>query len=140
MESVTISWIEEHSFRTLDAGCEGMLPKRLMLLALAKCAGITAMAVFEKMHVRIDGMQVEASGELTGAPEMAYTTFTSFRLRFRITCPGEQEQEKVLYALELTHEKYCGVGRMLSQVAPFSYDVEINGHMVGQVAAPVGMK
>ena len=44
---------------------------------------------------------------------------------YNVECSSEDDQAKVGRALELTHEKYCGMMQMLRKVAPVSHEIAV---------------
>ena len=53
----------------------------------------------------------------------AYTS--SFHVVYNVECSSEDDQAKVGRALELTHEKYCGMVQMLRRIAPVSREIAV---------------
>jgi putative redox protein len=44
---------------------------------------------------------------------------------YNVECSSEDDQAKVGRALELTHEKYCGMVQMLRRIAPVSREIAV---------------
>lgn len=130
MENIVVSLNADRGFALVGNTYENLSPKEFLLLSLGLCAAKTALALFDKMQLHVIAFEVETSATLTGEAGLAYTVFTSLHQHFRVGCPDPAGHGLVSHALRLTHDKYCGVGQMLSCVAPLSYEVAINGHPV----------
>lgn len=126
MKTVTIVWQGARDFDVLKGPCGDLAPKEQMLLALARCGGLTALSLFEKMHLELSAFAVEASGELTEPTEMAYSTFDRFTVRYTASCADPAQEGKIAHAIRLTEDKYCGVGQMMKKIAPLEFSVVVN--------------
>ena len=108
-----------------DVKCNDLNPKALLLYAGAKCAGMTAMKIMEKERIRPKRFEISMAGELSTDTVQAESTFLSFNVVYNVECDTEEEKTKVSRAINLTHEKHCGVVRMLRKIAPVSHEVAI---------------
>ncbi len=108
-----------------DVKCNDLNPKALLLYAGAKCAGMTAMKIMEKERIRPKRFEISMAGELSTDTVQAESTFLSFNVVYNVECDTEDDQAKVSRAINLTHEKHCGVVRMLRKIAPVSHEVAI---------------
>ena len=53
------------------------------------------------------------------------SVYRSFHVVYNVECSSEDDQAKVGRALELTHEKYCGMVQMLRRIAPVSREIAV---------------
>jgi putative redox protein len=99
----------------------GASPKGLLLSGLGGCTGIDVVSILEKMRVRLDGFEVEASAELT---EEHPKVFQNIHLRY--TFRGKElDREKLEKAVILSMDRYCGVSAMLAKAAPITWEIVI---------------
>ena len=99
IEKVTLQMSGNGKFRTENGtGCDAMNPKTLMLYAAAQCSAQTV---------------------------QSESVYRSFHVVYNVECSSEDDQAKVGRALELTHEKYCGMVQMLRRIAPVSREIAV---------------
>ena len=108
-----------------NIACSDLNPKALLLLAAAKCAGHTALMLMRKMHLAPKRLEIAYSGELDTETLQAESVFRSFHAVYNVACGPGSEQEKASRALELTHEKYCGMAQMLRKIAPLTHEIAV---------------
>ena len=112
----------------LDASVEsggmdsGASPKGLLLSGLGGCSGIDVVAILEKMRVRLDGFEVQASAELT---EEHPKVFKSIHLRY-VFKGKDLPMDKLERAVILSLDRYCGVSAMLAKAAPISWEIVVD--------------
>ncbi len=135
MEKVTIAWTHGTDFELRDQTCDRLNPKALLLYALARCAGMTAAAIFQKMEIEPESFEIICRGELSTPTLMAESVFVSLDMNYNVKCRRLKDQVRVSHALDLTHEKYCGLVKMMRKVAPLSHEIYIHSsETVGQQA------
>jgi len=99
---------------------KGPRPKQLMLSAIAGCTGMEIISVLEKMRLKIDGLEIDVTGELTdGQPKMYKSVHIIFKVKSLIP-----DKVKVERAINLSVEKYCGVVAMFRQFARVTSEIE----------------
>lgn len=114
------SQVNNHELVMDDAeGNAGPRPKPLLLSSLAACTGMDVVSILEKMRVKFSDFSMETEGDLTDEHPKVYS---EIRLIYKIRV-AEDDQEKVRKAVELSEEKYCGVGAMLKMVCPIHYSI-----------------
>lgn len=126
MESVKIKMTKTMGFETVGTRPASLNPKALMLLAAAKCSGMTAVTLFRKMQIHPKSFENECSGTLSTDHLMPESTFTAIDLTYNVECSTIDEQARVSHALNLTHDKYCGVVKMLRKIAPVAHEIYIH--------------
>lgn len=116
-----------------DVRCDKMNPKALMLLGLGRCAGLTAMSIFKKMNIKPESFEIECRGEISTPTLVAESVFTAVNIVYNVECETLSEQGRVSRALNLTHDKYCGMIKMIRKVAPLSHEIYIHStHSVSE--------
>ena len=105
---------------------EGPRPKVLMLLSLAGCSELDIASLFHKMRVVADRLEIEVSGELT---DTVPAVFTSFHIIYRVWGKND-DRDKIIKAIRLSEEKYCGVAVMYRKIGAVTYDIFINDNKV----------
>lgn len=90
---------------------EGPRPKSLMLVALGGCTGMDVASILRKMRVPFTSLRVEVSGHVT---EDHPRHFDTMHIKFFLS--GENiPHEKVEQAVNMSHEKFCGVSYSYKQ-------------------------
>lgn len=97
----------------------GTRPKVLMLASLAGCTGLDVVGMLNKMRVKFSDFSINVEGHLTETDPAIYDTVV---VNYTIKVSKEDE-EKVLKAIKLSKEKYCGVSKMFEAFAKVSFEV-----------------
>jgi putative redox protein len=97
----------------------GSRPKVLMLVSLAGCTGFDVVTILNKMRVKFSDFSVNIEGHLTETEPKIYD---KVHLNYSIKVKKEDE-EKVLKAVKLSKEKYCGVSKMFESFAKVSFEI-----------------
>jgi putative redox protein len=128
MKTNTI-WNTGHSFTShyqnntsieIDAKA-GFSPKALLLSGLAGCSGVDIVDILEKMRVPFASLEMEAEAEQTDEHPRVFKTI---HIIYRIKA-DEDQREKIIKAIDLSLEKYCGVAAMLKKNSKIEYTLEI---------------
>ncbi len=98
----------------------GTRPKALMLVSLAGCTGFDVVSILNKMRVNFSDLSVNVEGHLTETEPKIYD---KVHLNYSIRVKKEDE-EKVLKAVKLSKEKYCGVSKMFESFAKVTFDIK----------------
>lgn len=126
----TTTWLSGKAFEseqpngakiTINA-TSGFSPKALLLSGLAGCSGVDIIDILEKMRVPFSNLVMEAEAEQT---EDYPKVFKYIRLTYTIQTE-EANREKVVKAIELSLEKYCGVAAMLKKNSDIQYSLIIH--------------
>ena len=126
IEKVTLQMTSDGKFRVESGpGCEGMHPKQLLLYATAQCSAQTALMIMQKERITPKRFEISYSGELSAEEVQSESVYRSFHVVYNIECASEDDQAKVSRAVDLTHEKYCGMVRMLRMIAPVSHEIAV---------------
>ncbi len=122
-----ISEIDGHHIK-LDLSREnggddrGPRPKALLLTAIHGCSGMDVVTILKKMRVTGFSFDMETEAESTREHPKAYHTI---RVSYIFTGNNIPE-DKVVKAVKLSVEQYCGVIAMLSKAARMEYYIIIN--------------
>jgi putative redox protein len=98
----------------------GTRPKALMLVSLAGCTGFDVVSILNKMRVNFSDLSVNVEGHLTETEPKIYN---AVHLNYSIKVKKEDE-EKVLKAVKLSKEKYCGVSKMFESFAKVTFEIK----------------
>ena len=127
MKTTTV-WKGGHAFDSFqkEARIEldsngGFGPKALLLSGLAGCSAIDVVDVLEKMRVSFTHLKVDAEAEQT---EEHPRVFKDIQLTYFITA-SEEARDKIIKAIELSLDKYCGVAAMLKKNSAIHYTLII---------------
>lgn len=98
----------------------GMNPKKMVLGALSACSGMDVVEILRKMRVQFTRLEIDAEAEQR---EEHPKTYISIRMTYK-TDVQESDLDKVKKAVDLSHEKYCGISAMLAKHCPIGYTIE----------------
>ena len=101
-------------------------PKALLLAAIHGCSGMDIVSILKKMRVTGYTFEMDAQAQSTTEHPKTYHTI---RVSFLFT--GEDlPVDKIVKAVTLSTEQYCGVIAMLSKAARMEFKILINGNEV----------
>lgn len=106
-----------------DAGGNnlGPRPKALLLSALVGCMGYDIMTMYRKMKLEIEELNVEMEAEAREEDPKIYK-YINLVFKFK---GKDLPYDKLKRAIDLSHEKYCGVSAMLESVVPINIDIVV---------------
>ena len=126
LEKVTVCLNGDSQFELRHGKhCDRLNPKELLLCATAKCAGLTALEIMGKEKVTPKKFEITVTGDLSTDTLRADSVFTGFNVIYNAEARTADEHVKISRALKLTHDKYCGMVRMLQKIAPVSHEIAI---------------
>ena len=126
LEKVTVCLNDDSQFELRHGThCDRLNPKELLLCAAAKCAGLTALEIMKKEKVTPKKFEVTVTGNLSTDTLQAESVFTGFNVIYNAEARNSDEHVKISRALNLGHEKYCGMVKMLQKIAPVSHEIAI---------------
>jgi len=97
----------------------GIRPMEALLASLASCSGMDVISILQKMKQRVTGFRVEAEGQRADEHPRRYEQIT-----LTYVVRGHEIQEaKVVRAIELSLEKYCGVTGSLNAEIRSAYRI-----------------
>jgi len=98
----------------------GFGPKALLLSGLAGCSGIDVVDILKKMKVAFTKLQISAEAEVA---EDHPKVFKEVTLVYKTDVPLE-DNDKLIRAIQLSIDKYCGVAAMLKKNSAINYRTE----------------
>lgn len=101
----------------------GPRPKGLTLTSLAGCTAMDVISILTKMKQPVATFEVEVVGDLV---EDHPRRFDQMLVRYRLTGEGV-DPGRVLRAVELSEERYCGVSATLRPSVKLHNEVWLNG-------------
>lgn len=114
--------IQNNSEISIDSN-KGFSPKALLLTGLAGCTGVDIVDILQKMRLPFSELKIEAEAEQT---EEHPRVFKTIHLKY-VVGVEEGERERVIRAIELSLDKYCGVAAMLRKNSPIVYELQLTG-------------
>ncbi len=105
---------------------KGPTPKELFLQSIAGCSSIDVISILSKMKASMpESFVVDVDGEV---PEEHPKVFVSISLIYNVK--GATEKDKLIKAVTLSQEKYCGLSIMMKKITAFSFKVILNGEEI----------
>ena len=126
MTKTITTWKKNHEFEAAHEGNKikmdgaaknGHGPKALLLSALAACSGIDVVDILTKMRVNFSDFIIETRAEQT---EENPKVFKDIHIIYKISTRATNK-DKVIKAIDLSLEKYCGVAAMLKKNSSIDY-------------------
>jgi putative redox protein len=107
---------------TADDGGDdsGPGPKKLMLASLAGCTGIDIVSVLNKMKVTFTDFSIGVHAALSAEHPKIYN---HVKITYKIKL-SEEDKSKMIKAVSLSTEKYCGVFAMFSSFAKMDTEID----------------
>ncbi len=97
---------------------KGFRPKELLLAGLAGCTAMDVISILRKMRSEPAKFRVEvAAGETEEHPKV----LSSFHIKYIVS--NDVPDDKLLKAIDLSQERYCGVTSMYRSFAPVTHEV-----------------
>ena len=130
-------WIDGMAFEmtldghriVLDAGDSvggldrGPRPKQLLVTALTGCTGMDVVSILNKMQVEIDALEIKTETQIT---EEHPKTYTKMNLIYEFTGKNlNNVEKKIMKAVKLSQERYCGVSALLEKTLELSYEIKL---------------
>lgn len=98
----------------------GPSPKRLMLASLAGCTGIDIVSILNKMKVPFSDFSINVHAALTNDHPKTYNLV---KITYKIKL-AEEDKPKMIKAMNLSIEKYCGVFAMFKTFAKMDAEID----------------
>ena len=123
---ITISLGDDQRFtlnngRTLDS----LNPKELMLYAVAECAGLTILSILKEHTEALTMLEISVEGRLSTPTLVAESRFQHFNIIYNARCRTLKDQIVISRAINLAHDKYCGLIEMCRQISPVMHETSI---------------
>lgn len=126
IQKIVINMTPERDFM-LNGGAklEKLNPKEMLLYAAADCASRTILGLLKEHSQEMLSMEITMEGTLSTPVLQAESRYTSFNIIYNIECHTLKEQIIISRAVNLAHDKYCGLLQMLRKIAPLSHELSI---------------
>ena len=125
-QKITLQTDGDHHFKLSDNRSIGDLnPKELLLYAAADCAGQTILGLLKEHISSISLLEISVEGTLTTPTVTAESRYSHFNIIYRAECFTAKDQIVASRAINLAHDKYCGMVQMLRRIAPLSHETSI---------------
>ncbi len=99
----------------------GFSPKAMLLAGLAACSGIDIVEILQKMRVDFSDFVIETEASQTDEHPRV---FKEINVLYKIST-DPANRDKVIKAINLSLDKYCGVSAMLKKNSPLHYQLVI---------------
>jgi putative redox protein len=134
-QEIKIDWLENMAFKAevnghemvIDASSEvggenrGPRPKPLMLVALAGCTGMDVVSILKKMRVDVETFSVKVVGDVTEEHPRHYSGMhVIYEFKGK-----DLPMEKLVKAVTLSDEKFCGVSATLKKGIKITHEIVI---------------
>lgn len=97
-------------------------PKKMLLGSLAGCTGMDVVALLRKMRVEFSDFNIEVEADLGDEHPKQYE---AFRIIYHLKA-SENEREKIVKAITLSQERYCGVSAMFRHFATVEWTLVLS--------------
>lgn len=125
-QKITLRMDSDHRLTLSDnRNITDLNPKELLLYATAECAGHTIVGLLKEHIVSVSVMEISVEGTLTTPTVVAQSRYSHFNVVYRIECNTLKDQVVISRAINLTHDKYCGMIDMLRHIAPLTHETSI---------------
>ena len=126
VQKITLRMTSEHSFVLDDARLlENLNPKEMLLYATADCAGRTIVGLLKEHIADLTSLTISLEGTLSTPRLMAESKYNNFNIVYSAECRTLKEQIVISRAINLAHDKYCGMLQMIRRIAPLSHETSI---------------
>jgi putative redox protein len=107
---------------TADDGGDdgGPSPKKLMLASLAGCTGIDIVSILDKMKTVFSDFSINVHAALSADHPKIYNYV---KITYKIKL-AEEDKSKMIKAVSLSTEKYCGVFAMFKSFAKMDTEID----------------
>jgi putative redox protein len=134
-DTINVKWMGDMAFEAairehrvlMDANEDsgghnkGPRPKPLLMASLAGCTGMDVMSILKKMKVEATGLNIRVEGIIAEEHPKIYI---AMHLIYEFT--GENlPMDRLIRAIELSQEKYCGVSLSLQKAMPVTWEIKI---------------
>ena len=126
IQKVTLRLNDDRNFELIGAlTLDELNPKELLLYATAKCAGLTIVSLLKEHISEVKLMEITLEGRLSTPTVVAESRYTHLNKIYRAEGQTLKEQMVVSRAVNLAHDKYCGMVQMIRHIAPLSREISI---------------
>jgi putative redox protein len=134
-DTINVKWMGDMAFEAairehrvlMDANEDsgghnkGPRPKPMLMASLAGCTGMDVMSILKKMKVEAEALNIRVEGIIAEEHPKIYT---SIHLVYEFK--GDNlPVDRLMRAIELSQEKYCGVSLSLQKAMPVTWEIKI---------------
>lgn len=125
-QKITLNMNPDHTFSMSDGRkLESLNPKEMLLYASLDCLAHTLKGLLKERISTVKSMELSLEGRLTTATVAAESQYAHFNVVYNIECHTLKQEMDISHAVNLAHEKYCGMLQMLRKIAPLSEETSI---------------
>ncbi len=125
-QKITLRMNADHTFTMADGRkLESLNPKEMLLFASLDCLSRTINGLLKERIATVKSMELSLEGRLTTPAVVAESQYAHFNVIYNIECHTLKEEMDISRAINLAHDKYCGMLQMLRKIAPLSKEVSI---------------
>ncbi len=100
---------------------QGPSPKRLLLLSVAGCTAMDVISIARKARIEVEDFTVRVVGDVSEDHPRVYTHIKIiYEFRGKDL---EASREKIINAINLSQDKYCGVSAMIRKAAHIEWEL-----------------
>lgn len=126
IQKISIRMTQEHGFALDDNRTLTELnPKEMLLYSAADCAGRTIVGLLKEHTAQMTSLVITLEGTLSTPKLIAESRYTSFNIIYLAECETLKDQIIISRAINLAHDKYCGMLLMLRKIAPLAHETSI---------------
>lgn len=123
---ITIALNDKREMTLVNNGdINALNPKELMLYAVAKCDALTILSILRENVGALTEFEISVEGRLSTPTLVAESRFLHFNIIYNARCHTLKEQIVISRAINLAHDKYCGLVQMYRQIAPLMHETSI---------------
>ena len=134
-QQITTTWLSGLSFENdidgfkslvdapNDSGVQvsGPSPKKLLLAGLAGCTGMDVVSILQKMREPLTSLCITIEAVMTDEHPKVYSDIV---IVYQFKVSDNLDKTKVLKAVNLSEETYCGVAAMLKKGSNIKFEIE----------------
>lgn len=125
-QKITLRMNADHTFTMADGrNLESLNPKEMLLFASLDCLSRTINGLLKERIATVKSMELSLEGRLTTPAVVAESQYAHFNVIYNVECHTLKEEMDISRAINLAHDKYCGMLQMLRKIAPLSKEVSI---------------
>lgn len=126
IQKVTLRMTGEGKFILADhPNLTDLNPKEMLLYATADCISRTVMSLLKDRRKAVTGFEISVEGTLSTPTLVAESRYTTFNIVYNAECRTLHDQIDISRAVNLAHDKYCGMVQMLKLIAPVSHETAV---------------
>lgn len=116
---------DQHFTLNDNRSLDQLNPKELMLYAVAECAGLTILGILKEHSEALTMLEIGVEGRLSTPTLVAESRFLHFNISYNARCRTLKDQLIISRAINLAHDKYCGLIQMYRQISPLMHETSI---------------